>query len=76
MAEKLLQQDFGATAMNQKWVRDFTYLDTREGWVYLATVDDVYSRAVIGWSMDSAMTAELAFEALAMSYGNVSIFVT
>lgn len=67
VAANLLQQDFSATAIDQKWVGDITYLWTDEGWLYLATVIDVYSRRVIGWSMASTMTAQLACDALTMA---------
>ena len=67
VAKNLLQQDFRATAIDQKWVGDITSLWTDEGWLYLATVLDVYSRALIGWSMASTMTAELVCDALTMA---------
>nr|ULG19876.1 transposase [Yersinia frederiksenii] len=47
----LLKQDFTATAPNQKWVGDITYLWTEAGWVYLAVMIDLFSRAVVGWSV-------------------------
>jgi putative transposase len=52
---------------NQKWVGDITYLHTGEGWLYLAVVIDLWSRSVIGWSMSSRMTAQLACDALQMA---------
>ena len=58
--ENLLKQDFYASRPNQKWVGDITYLRTGEGWLYLAVVIDLWSRSVIGWSMSSRMTAQLA----------------
>ena len=67
VAENLLQQDFTATAPNQKWVGDITYLWTDEGWLYLATVIDLYSRMVVGWAMSERMTANLVCEALTMA---------
>jgi putative transposase len=67
VAPNLLQQDFTATAPNQKWVGDITYLWTDEGWLYLATVIDLYSRCVVGWAMSARMTAELACDALKMA---------
>lgn len=48
----LLEQDFNATAPNQKWARDITYLATSESWVYLVTIIDLYSRQVVGWLVD------------------------
>ena len=67
VAPNLLRQDFSATAPNQKWVGDITYLWTDEGWLYLATVIDLYSRRVVGWAMSERMTAELACDALTMA---------
>lgn len=48
LAPNLLEQNFDATGQNQKWVGDITYLMTSEGWLYLAVIIDLYSRAVIG----------------------------
>jgi putative transposase len=67
MSENLLRQDFCASGPNQKWSGDITYLRTDEGWLYLAVVIDLWSRAVIGWSMSSRMTAQLACDALQMA---------
>ena len=63
----MLMQDFAATVPNQKWVGDITYLWTDEGWLYLATVIDLYSRRVIGWAMSERMTADLVCDALMMA---------
>ncbi len=63
----LLARDFVATAPNQKWVGDITYVWTTQGWMYLATVIDLYSRAVIGWSLQDHMTKELVCSALMMA---------
>ena len=57
--ENVLMQDFTANRINEKWVGDITYLDTAEGWLYLAVVIDLYSRKVIGWSMSERMDKEL-----------------
>ncbi|EIT5645878.1 IS3 family transposase [Escherichia coli] len=65
--ENLLEQDFSASGPNQKWAGDITYLRTGEGWLYLAVVIDLWSRAVIGWSMSPRMTAQLACDALQMA---------
>lgn len=67
VAENLLKQDFTASAPNQKWVGDITYLHTEEGWLYLAVVIDLYSRMVIGWAMSERMTADLVCDALRMA---------
>jgi transposase InsO family protein len=67
VAPNLLEQDFNATGPNQKWVGDITYLMTSEGWLYLAVIIDLYSRAVIGWSMSNRMTADLVCDALKMA---------
>ena len=62
-----LNQDFRATAPNQKWGGDITYLWTEAGWLYLAVILDLYSRQVIDWSMSERMTAELICDALQMA---------
>lgn len=67
VAPNLLQQDFKATAPNQKWVADITYLWTEEGWVYLSVVIDLYSRFLVGWAMNERMTSDLVCQALQMS---------
>ena len=67
VAPNLLKQDFMAAAPCQKWVTDITYLWTDEGWLYLATVIDLYSRRVVGWAMSERMTAQLVCDALQMA---------
>lgn len=67
VAPNLLERDFSATAPNQKWVGDITYLLTSEGWLYLAVVIDLYSRAVVGWSMSKRMKSSLVCDALTMA---------
>lgn len=67
VSENLLKQDFHAGGPNQKWAGDITYLRTDGGWLYLAVVIDLWSRAVIGWSMSLQMTAQLACDALQMA---------
>ena len=66
-APNLLDRDFTATAPNQKWVADLTYLWTAEGWLYVAVVLDLFSRRVVGWSMQASMTAQLVTNALLMA---------
>lgn len=65
--ENVLNRDFGTTAINQKYCGDITYIPTAEGWLYLAVVIDLHSRAVIGWAMDTRMKAELVCSALEMA---------
>ena len=67
IAPNLLERDFTASAPNQKWVTDITYLWTSEGWIYLAVIIDLFSRAVIGWSMSPNMKADLVCDALKMA---------
>lgn len=67
VAPNILEQDFTASAPNQKWAGDITYIATSEGWLYLAVVIDLYSRQVVGWSMGTRMTATLVCDALSMA---------
>ncbi|WP_264876891.1 IS3 family transposase [Vibrio agarivorans] len=67
VAPNLLAQNFNAAAPNEKWAGDITYVATSEGWLYLAVIIDLYSRQVIGWSMDTRMTATLVCDALSMA---------
>lgn len=67
VAPNVLEQDFSAEAPDQKWVSDISYLWTDEGWLYLAVVVDLYSRMVVGWSMNERMTASLVCDALTMA---------
>jgi len=69
VASNRLAQDFTATAPNQRWVADITYIGTGEGWLYLAVVLDLYSRKVVGWSMDSRLKRDLVLEALKIALG-------
>ena len=64
-----LAQDFTAEAPNQKWLGDITYIPTMEGWLYLATVLDLYSRRIVGWALDQTMTTDLVCSALDMALG-------
>ncbi|MGY4182981.1 putative transposase [Bradyrhizobium sp. USDA 4518] len=63
----LLDRQFAAGRPNQKWIADFTYLWTAEGWLYVAAVIGLFSRRVVGWSMNAAMTAQLVTDALLMA---------
>jgi putative transposase len=67
VAEDLLDRDFAAGAPNRCWVADITYLRTWEGWLYLAAVQDLYSRRIVGWSMADHMRTELVTDALAIA---------
>ena len=66
-APNRLNQDFSAPARNQKWVSDFTSIDTAEGWLYLAAVLDLFSRKVVGWAMAKQMDTALVEAALRMA---------
>ena len=67
VAANLLDRKFETTSPNQAWVGDITYLRTREGWVYLAVLLDLFSRKVVGWSLRGHMRTELCLEALAQA---------
>ena len=67
VAANLLDRSFEADAPNRKWIADFTYIWTAEGWLYLAAVIDLFSRRVVGWSMQASMTAQLVADALMMA---------
>lgn len=66
-APNLLNQDFSSPAPDRKWVSDITYIDTAEGWLYLAAVLDLFSRRVVGWAMDEHMQASLVQQAWHMA---------
>lgn len=66
VAENLLARRFERSAPNQAWVSDITYIPTDEGWLYLATTLDLYSRRIVGWSIRERMTSDLVIDALAM----------
>ncbi len=67
VAENLLDRHFQAERPNQAWVSDITYIRTREGWLYLATVEDLYSRRIVGWAMNSRINSRLVVDALQMA---------
>jgi putative transposase len=67
VAENLLDRQFDPSAANEVWLADITYLPTREGWLYLAAVEDLYSRKVVGWSMSEHMESRLVVDALEMA---------
>jgi putative transposase len=67
VAPNMLDRSFEAPAPNRKWIADFTYIWTAEGWLYVAAVVDLFSRRVVGWSMSATMTAQLVTDALLMA---------
>ncbi|MFZ2097055.1 MAG: IS3 family transposase [Anaerolineales bacterium] len=67
-APNLLKRDFSADRPNRKWVTDITYIDTAEGWLYLASVMDLFSRKVVGWAMSDKIDSVLATNALRMAW--------
>jgi putative transposase len=67
VAPNRLDRSFDAPAPNRKWIADFTYVWTAEGWLYVAAVLDLFSRRVVGWSMSARMTAQLVTDALQMA---------
>src|SRR6516162_5435070 len=69
-APDLVQRDFTASAPNQLWVADITYVATGEGWLYLATVLDAWSRRIVGWAMGDTLRTELVVDALDMVVWN------
>jgi putative transposase len=67
VADNVLGREFDPAAPNEAWVADITYVSTREGWLYLAVVEDLFSRMVVGWSMAATMTSRLVVDALEMA---------
>ncbi len=67
IAPNVLDRQFQADGPNRKWVADFTYVWTTEGWLYVAAVIDLFSRKVVGWSMSASMTSTLVIDALTMA---------
>lgn len=66
-APDLVERDFAPTAVNRLWCADITYIRTWEGWLYLASVMDCYSRRIVGWAIADHLRAELVVDALAMA---------
>ena len=66
--DNLLDRRFCLPWPNKAWIVDITYLWTREGWLYLAAVVDLYSRKIVGWAMSSCMATDLPLQALRMAY--------
>ena len=69
VAPNVLQRDFQASAPNQKWLADLTYVPTDEGWLYLALVLDLFARKIVGWAMSETMPQELTLQALQVALG-------
>ena len=69
IAANVLERDFKATAPNQKWLADLTYIPTAEGWLYLALVLDLFARKIVGWATSPTMPQELTLEALQVALG-------
>jgi putative transposase len=67
VADNLLDRQFNPSGANEAWVADITYIPTREGWLYLAVVEDLYSRRVVGWSMADHLESRLAVDALELA---------
>ncbi len=67
VAENLLGRDFTATKVDERWAADITYVWTGEGWLYLAVVLDLFSRRIVGWSMQASLHKELVLDALSMA---------
>jgi putative transposase len=67
VADNLLRRQFDVEKPNEAWVSDITYIPTRQGWLYLAVVEDLYARKVVGWAMAARMSSRLVVEALTMA---------
>lgn len=70
VASNKLEQNFTATAPNEKWVTDITQIRTYEGWLYVAVVEDLFNRGVVGWSMKNHMKTDIVLDALTMEVYN------
>ena len=67
VSDNLLARNFTATKPNEKWTSDITYIKLERGFVYLAVVMDLFSRKIIGWSLDTTMTNQLIIDAFNMA---------
>jgi len=67
VADNLLDRQFNPSEANEAWVADITYIPTREGWLYLAAVEELYSRRVVGWSMADHLESRLVVDALELA---------
>ena len=73
VAPNLLKQDFTATAPNQRWAGDITYVRSGEGWLYVAVILDLYSRKVVGWTTSTRLQRNLVWDALTMAVDRRSL---
>ena len=69
ISPNLLEQDFTASGMNEKWVADITYIRVGQGWMYLSTIEDLFSRFIVGWALEVYLNDNLTKKALAMALG-------
>src|SRR5258705_271003 len=69
VADTLLARQFDPDRPNVAWSADITYVPTADGWLYLAVVEDLFSRRIVGWSMDQTTTSRLVVDALDMAVG-------
>lgn len=69
VADNLLQQDFSASHTDERWSSDITYIWPRQGWLFLAIVMDLFSRRIVGWSMNKLISRHLVIDAMAMALG-------
>ena len=67
VADNVLDRDFAPAGPNATWSADITYVPTADGWLYLAVVEDLFSRMIVGWAMDGTMTSRLVVDALEMA---------
>jgi putative transposase len=67
VADNLLDRQFDPAGPNEKWVGDITYIPTREGWLYLAVIEDLYSRRIVGWAMADHRESRLVVDAMEMA---------
>jgi transposase InsO family protein len=67
VAENVVNRDFQPSGKNETWVADITYIATGEGWLYLAAVEDLYTRKIVGWSLSERIDSRLVVDALEMA---------
>jgi putative transposase len=67
VADNVLDRDFEPEGPNERWCADITYIPTHEGWLYLAVIEELFSRMIVGWSMDDSMESRLVVDALEMA---------